>query len=602
MASHVKPLSTSTYCSHTRYRRYFRHKKFQIHIGNIPRIERLMEINDKSNKSMHLRKRERFAMVDKNGLTILSTDTDLGAATPLQESDFSTSDYSDMEWEASKKDHTEKADNSSFLEYKLPSSVGIKAKAGIKTNQDLDLDSDYYDSWCLKYINFTDENPTTYHAISTLSDSLKSAGFEYRSERDHLEIAETGGAYFVSRGGKALCAFLVGAKWKPERGIGAVGSHVDALTAKLKPLSIKSDVKGYSLLGVAPYSGALNLLWLDRDLGIAGSILVRDPDGNVRSKLVSSGRHAICRIPSLAPHFGPSSKPPYNTETQMVPVMAYGTDEGPATEEEKSSPLYNKHSLSLLRYISNISGTKLLDILQLDLDLYDVQPACRGGLKSDFMFAPRIDDRLCSFSALHALIQVKDRIDFRTWDGFTAVLLADNEEIGSATRTGAKGKLLNSVVERVVLQQGFDPASVPLVFANSILLSADVTHALNPNFVSDYLEGHAPFPNTGLVIKLDANGHVMTDLTGLVLMDKIAKGKGLTLQKFHIRNDHPSGGTIGPMLAVDTGSRVIDVGLAQLSMHSIRASCGYKEVGIGVESFAAFFENWRSELDTMDYE
>lgn len=553
-------------------------------------------------KPNHSRKHEPFAMVDKNGLTILSTDTDLGDATPLQDSDYSIDDSSDMEWDEIKDDSSKKADCNSFLQYKLPSSVGSKAKADMETQKKLESTSDFYDQWCKEYMDFTDENPTTYHAISTFSDILKGAGFEYKAEKEHLDISKKGGAYFVTRGGKALCAFLIGAKWKPERGLGAVGSHVDALTAKLKPFSIKSDVKGYSLLGVAPYSGALNLLWLDRDLGIAGSVLVREKDGRVRSKLVSSGRHPICRIPSLAPHFGASSVPPYNKETQMVPVMAYGVEEEPATHAEMASPLYNKHSLSLLRFISQLSGYKLLDILQFDLDLYDVQPACRGGLKSDFMFAPRIDDRLCSFSAIKALIQIKKEIDFESWDGFTAVLLADNEEIGSATRTGAKGKLLNSVVERVILQRGFSPESVPLVFANSILLSADVTHALNPNFTSDYLEGHAPFPNTGLTLKLDANGHVMTDLTGLVLMDKIAKSNGLTLQRFHIRNDHPSGGTIGPMLAVDTGSRVIDVGLAQLSMHSIRASCGYKEAGIGVETFAAFFKDWRKELDTIDYE
>lgn len=242
------------------------------------------------------------------------------------------------------------------------------------------------------------------------------------------------------------------------------------------------------------------------------------------------------------------------------------------------------------------------NLLQIDLDLYDVQAACRGGIANDFMFAPRIDDRLCSFTALHALIKVKQKIDFKNWDGLTVLLLADNEEIGSATRTGAKGKLLNNVVERILSERNFPSSDLPLTFANSVILSADVTHALNPNFTADYLEGHAPFPNTGMTLKLDANGHVMTDLIGVVLMENIAKKHGLKLQKFHIRNDHPSGGTIGPLLAIDTGARVIDVGLPQLSMHSIRASCGYKEAGIGVETFAAFFEDWRAELDKIDYQ
>lgn len=202
--------------------------------------------------------------------------------------------------------------------------VSSSSSSNNSNNSDTLSTSGYYDAWCSKYMSFTDDNATTYHAISTLSASLEAAGFEYKAEKEPFDILASGGAYFVTRGGKALCAFLVGAKWSPEKGIGAVGSHVDALTAKLKPVSIKTDVKGYSLLGVAPYSGALNLLWLDRDLGIAGSVLVRESDGKVSSKLISSGRHAICRIPSLAPHFGASSLPPYNKETQMAPVIAYG--------------------------------------------------------------------------------------------------------------------------------------------------------------------------------------------------------------------------------------------------------------------------------------
>lgn len=534
---------------------------------------------------------ERFTIVDRNGIGILSTDTDLGCDTPTQ-SDLETNDNeSDYECRLAEQAI---ASNGSFFTHSCPPRPPPHLRRPHK-------DSDKYSKWCSEYMDFTNENPSTYHAIAAFSQSLKDAGFEYKSERKPLDILPSGGAYFVRRGGKALVAFLVGANWNPLKGVGAVGSHVDALCAKLKPFSVKNDVKGYNLLGVAPYSGALNLLWLDRDLGIAGSVLVRGSDGKIHSKLISSGRHPICRIPSLAPHFGAAAAPPYNKETQMVPVMGYGTHVDPPTADECSAPLYGKHSLALLRYICELANCRLVDLLLVDLDLYDVQPACRGGLSKEFMFAPRIDDRLCSFSALNALIEVKESIDFENWDGFSAVLLADNEEIGSATRTGAKGKMLNSVVERVIQEKGFGPADVSVTFANSLILSADVTHALNPNFTADYLNDHAPFPNVGLTLKLDANGHVMTDLTGVVAMEAIAKKSGLTLQRFHIRNDHPSGGTIGPMLAVDTGSRVVDVGLAQLSMHSIRASCGYKEAGLGVETFAAFFKEWRDVMDTIDY-
>lgn len=460
----------------------------------------------------------------------------------------------------------------------------------------------FYDDYCSRYMHFTDNNPTTFHTIDFFSELLEELRFSYLSEKETFNFGDKGGLYYSTRDQQALVAVVVGGKWKPLNGIGIVGSHVDALTAKLKPTSTKSSVHGYELLGVAPYSGTLNRLWLDRDLGVAGRVLVKSStDNTVSARLVSSGLHAIARIPSLAPHFGSVSQHTYNKETQMVPVMAFGADEEPPTDAEKNAPLYNKHPLVLLRYIAGLANTTVPQLIGLDLDLYDVQPAARGGIKSDFIFAPRIDDRLCSFSAIYGLIESLAKLDIANYSGCSIVLLANNEEIGSGTRTGARGKFLNSVVDRLLVGLGHSQTDALVTYANSIILSADVTHALNPNFTSAYLDKHFPLPNTGLTLKKDANGHVMTDLIGVVLMEAIAAKNKLTLQQFHIRNDFPSGGTIGPILAVDTGARVIDVGLPQLSMHSIRAAAGYKEVGIGVETFRAFFNDWRQQLDLIDY-
>lgn len=479
--------------------------------------------------------------------------------------------------------------------------VNVRVPAGtVPQPKRATLDS-YYDDICSQYLQFTNENPTTYHAIGHFADVLSSSLFTRISEKDCFEV-DQGLRFFVTRGDQAMVAVVVGKKWVPENGFGIVGAHVDALTAKLKPSSIKDSVDGFHLLGVAAYSGALNHLWLDRDLGIGGSVLVKDRTTNeIHSRVVTSGSHAICRIPSLAPHFGSAAAPlPYNQETKMVPVMGYGTVEPDATADDKLSPLFGKHSLSLLRFIARLAECKVAELVGLDLELFDVQHATRGGLNLEFMFAPRIDDRLCAFSAIHALASLGD-VDLQKSSGCHVVLLANNEEIGSGTRTGAKGKLLNSVMERLVLSRGYGLAQVQQAFANSIILSADVTHSLNPNFKDAYLEGHYPLPNTGLTLKKDANGHVMTDLVGVMLMETIASHSGLTMQQFHIRNDMPSGGTIGPMLAMDTGSRVIDVGLPQLSMHSIRATAGFKEPGLGIETFLAFFRLWRRVLDTIEY-
>ena len=248
------------------------------------------------------------------------------------------------------------------------------------------------------------------------------------------------------------------------------------------------------------------------------------------------------------------------------------------------------------------------------MEFYDSLSASRGGLSDEFIFAPRVVARLCAYTAIEALIRVSKSTSLLDLDELNMVVLCDNEEIGSATRTGVKGKFLNATVTRIleakqktkerefrehpqnpdeienILTKEYSPS---LLFANTVILSADVTHALNPNFKSAYLPNHFPLPNTGLTIKRDANMHVMTDSIGVAFMEAIAKKNGLKLQSFHIKNGTPSGGTIGPMISCDTGARTIDVGIPQLSMHSIRAMFGYKDVNIGIDTFDAFFRAYR---------
>lgn len=66
-----------------------------------------------------------------------------------------------------------------------------------------------------------------------------------------------------------------------------IAGHIDALTARLKPVSTKPNNNGYVQLGVAQYAGALNATWWDRDLSIGGRVIVRDADtGKTTVKLV----------------------------------------------------------------------------------------------------------------------------------------------------------------------------------------------------------------------------------------------------------------------------------------------------------------------------
>ncbi|CEP60921.1 metalloaminopeptidase APE1 LALA0_S02e02718g [Lachancea lanzarotensis] len=461
----------------------------------------------------------------------------------------------------------------------------------------------YFKKTSQDYIDFTYESPTIYHVVDFFSKKLDDAGFTYLSEKSAWGEVKPG-KYYTIRNGTNLAAFILGENWKYESGVGAIGAHIDALTVKLKPASQKDDVEGFQLLGVAPYGGTLSTLWFDRDLGIGGRVLVKDESsGKIEARLINSSPQPIAKIPSLAPHFGEPANGPFDKEDQAVPVIGYtssdDSDEDEDHEDESKSPLYGKHPIGLLRYIADLANVKVSQLVQLDLDLFDVQKGTLGGLKNELLFAPRIDDRICSFAALQSLIDFSKEGSIPS-ETLNVVTLYDNEEVGSLSRQGAKGGLLESVVQRVAASlHGNDPSILRTTFANSIILSADVNHMFNPNFKSVYLEHHRPKPNVGVTLSLDSNVHMSTDVVGVAFTEELAKLNGDRVQYFQIKNNSRSGGTIGPSIASQTGARTIDLGIAQLSMHSIRAATGSKDIGLAIKFFKGFFTNWRTVYDTF---
>lgn len=233
-------------------------------------------------------------------------------------------------------------------------------------------------------------------------------------------------------------------------------------------------------------------------------------------------------------------------------------------------------------------------IINWELELFDTQVAQLGGLDKEFIFAGRIDDKLCSFSAIEALI-ASGSSDSES--SLKVVGCFDDEEIGSLLRQGAHSNLLPSTLERISESLSTCSAStMARVYANSFLISADVSHAVNPNFMGSYLENHAPRLNTGVAIQADPNGHTTTDSISTAFLQRVADKCGAKLQVFQIRNDSRSGGTVGPMLSSAMGMRAIDAGLPQLSMHSIRATVGSLDPGLGVKLFKGFFDHFE-EVD-----
>ena len=451
------------------------------------------------------------------------------------------------------------------------------------------------------FLSFISNNPTVFHAVDYFSKKLTSHGFTKLSERDlWTDQLERGGRYFYDRNGSGLIAFTIGSNYKSGNGAAIVASHIDALTTKLKPISTKPTKAGYVQLGIAQYGGALNQTWIDRDLGIGGRVLV-SPNGSkkVATKLVKLD-WPIARIPSLAPHFGIAAEGQANRETRMVPIIGLDNSDISAkkTEEGKSSILGGAGAFTSTqpeRLVKAIAGemgiTNYEDIANWELEVFDSQPAQLGGLDKEFIFAGRIDDKLCSYSAIEALIVSSSSSSSACIEGgdqgdesgiIKLVGLFDDEEVGSLLRQGARSNFLPITIERICEAFGGDKYGANLLsqtYANSFMISADVSHAVNPNYQEVYLEHHQPRLNVGITVAGDSNAHMTTDSVSTALLQRIAEKSSSTLQIFQIRNDSRSGGTVGPMLSAMTGIRAIDAGLPQLSMHSIRATTGSLDPG-----------------------
>ncbi|KAF7885242.1 hypothetical protein EAF00_011060 [Botryotinia globosa] len=491
----------------------------------------------------------------------------------------------------------------------IPRNLDTKAPSAAKHATILKDPEEYAEP----FINFMTENPTVWHAIQYWENKLEDAGFAKLSPRDSWNgKLEPNGKYYVNRNGTSLIAFSVGGAYKSGNGIAMVAAHSDSLTARLKPISTKHDKAGFVQLGVAPYAGALNETWWDRDLGIGGRVLVKDEKaGYISQRLVKLG-WPIARIPTLAPHFGVGMFGQNNKETQLVPIIGLdNSDIESSASSSSSSEQFQTSNISgakssfvstqppkLVNLIAKELGIENKEtIINWELELFDTQPSQLGGLDKEFIFSGRIDDKVCSWSSIEALLSNSSSEDSKSSGIISMVALFDDEEIGSLLRQGARGNFLPGTIERIVEcfnHSTYSPNILMETYAKSFLVSFDVTHATNPNFLEKYLENHCPRLNVGLTVEADSNGHTTTDSVSTAIFQRLAEKCGQKLQTFMIRNDSRSGGTVGPMLSSAMGVRAIDVGIPQLSMHSIRATTGSKDPGLGAKMIEGVFAGWES--------
>ncbi len=414
---------------------------------------------------------------------------------------------------------------------------------------------------------YVSASPSSFHAVHEAARRLDAAGF---TALDELQAWEAGaGRFYIIRDG-ALIAWVTPDNAGPTTGFNILGAHTDSPSFKLKPKPTTGKF-GWLQAGVEVYGGPLLNSWLDRELQLAGRLVMHDGTQH----LTATG--PLLRFPQLAIHLDRAVNDngvQLSKQQHMNPIFGQGD---PAGED----------LLALLAERVEGATVDASRIGGYDVVVADTQAPAVFGANGEFFASGRLDNLSSTHAGLAALISHAGDVPA---DGPIAVLAAfDHEEIGSNSRSGACGPILEDILVRISDGLGASVSQRRQALAASFCVSADAGHAVHPNYSERHDPANRPVLNGGPLLKINANQRYATDAPGAAFWARLCNEAGVPYQEFVSNNDLPCGSTIGPLTATRLGIRTLDVGIPLLSMHSARELCGVKDPAYLASVSALFF-------------
>ncbi len=416
-------------------------------------------------------------------------------------------------------------------------------------------------------IGFIKKAPTAFHAVETFKEMLLKEGFTELSEKEVWELKK-GGKYFVTRNGSSVISFKI--PKADYKGFYIIASHSDSPSFKVKENPEIESAGKYITLNVEGYGGMLCAPWFDRPLSVAGRLMVKDKKGSslsAKSVLVNVDRDLLM-IPSLAIHMNreANSGYKYNVQKDLLPIFG----------DENSKD-------GFMKLIADAAKVSEKDIISHELLLYNRVEPTVWGADNEYLSAARLDDIECAYGSFEGFIKAENK------KHVTMHVVFDNEEVGSSTKQGAASTFLKDTLVRINEAAGKTKSEHLVSIANSFMISADNAHAVHPNNTDKADPVNRPSMNGGVVIKYSANQKYTTDAVSAAAFKMICDKAKVPYQTFTNRSDMAGGSTLGNISGNQVAINTVDIGMAQLAMHSPYETCGVKDVDYLVKFSKEFY-------------
>lgn len=442
-------------------------------------------------------------------------------------------------------------------------------------------DPDAVAAYAEGYKAFLDEGKTERDAVTAIVRMAEAAG--YRAWSRGMDAKPGDKLYHINRH-KGVILAHIGTKPLSE-GVHLTAAHLDAPRIDIRTVPLYEQ-EGMAFFKTHYYGGIKKYQWTAIPLELRGMICVCR-DGKVERVPVHIGNKPEDPkfvITDLLIHLASDQMTKKATEIIKAESMNILVGSRPSENAEEKGK--DKIKLAILEFLNREYGMTEADFLSAELTCVPAFNACDIGFDRSFVGAYGHDDRVCSYSAATALLDVQE-----TPACTSMCLLVDKEEIGSDGVTGMQSAAFDTFVADLCRAQGVLPEAC---FERSICLSADVCNAFDPNFAEVSEPRNDARVNCGLAIikYTGARGKSGTSDASAELMARvrtILDGAGVVWQTGQLgRVDQGGGGTVAMYLAnrnIDT----VDAGVPVLCMHAPFELIAKLDLYMAYQGFGAFY-------------